>query len=56
MRKGALRNYVKKRFGNKGFTKAGTIKIEVLKRLKQDGSPAIRKRATFALNARKWGK
>jgi hypothetical protein len=53
MKKGALSAYVKRKFGSKGFTKGGDIKVSVLKELKKSPSPKTRKRATFALNIRK---
>ena len=53
MKKGALTAYVKKKFGSKGFTQGGDIKVSVLKELKNSSSPKTRKRATVALNIRK---
>ncbi len=56
MRKGALRSYVKKKYGKKGFTRQGTIKKQVLMELKKSVNASVRRMATFALNAREWGK
>jgi hypothetical protein len=37
-------------------TKKGkNIPMSTLQRLKKSGSPAMRKKANFAINARKWG-
>ena len=47
--RGLLRKETKTAKGKK-------IPVATLKRLKRDGTPAERKRATFALNARKWKK
>lgn len=47
--KGKLRAVTKK-------TKSGNIKVSELKKKKKSKDPAVRKRATFALNARKWKK
>lgn len=50
--KGALRAYVKRKFGRRGFTRRGTIKVKVLKSLsKKKGS--IGRRARLALTLRK---
>ncbi len=53
MKKGALTNYVKEKFGKKGFTKDGDIRVSVLKDLKENGSPVTKKRANYALNMRR---
>ncbi len=53
MKKGTLSEYVKRRFGSKGFTQDGDIKVSVLKELKKSHSPKTRRRATFTLNIRK---
>jgi len=38
-------------------TKKGkNIPMSTLQRLKKSGSPAMKKKANFAINARKWGK
>ena len=39
---------------NLGVAKGGKIPVSKLKSAKNSKSPAVRKRATFALNARKW--
>jgi len=54
MKKNALRTYVMKVFGPEGFTKRGTIKVSLLKKLKATGSKITSSRANYALNARKW--
>ena len=53
--KGALRSYVKRRFGDKAFTKRGTIRVEVLKKLAKDPkvSETTRRRVRLALTLRK---
>ena len=38
MKKGALREEVRSRYGNKGFTKKGDIKMSVLRELKKMSS------------------
>jgi hypothetical protein len=49
---GALRRYVKKVFGNRGFTKHGTIRVSILKKLaKKPGK--IGKRARLVLTLRR---
>ncbi|MEM3629102.1 MAG: hypothetical protein QXE06_07000 [Candidatus Bathyarchaeia archaeon] len=51
-RPGALRQYMKRKYGNKAFTSKGTIKVEYLqKEAKQKGT--IGKRARLALTLRK---
>jgi hypothetical protein len=39
-----------------GTKKGKNIPASTLRRLKKSGSPAMKKKANFALNARKWGK
>ena len=39
-----------------GTKKGKNIPVSTLRRLKKSKSPAMRKKANFALNARKWGK
>jgi len=51
-KKGALREYVLKKYGKKGFTSRGTIKVSVLKELAEKGG-TIGKRARLALTLRK---
>jgi hypothetical protein len=53
---GALRAYVKRIYGEKGFTSRGTIKREVLLELKKHPNPTIRRRANLALTLRKLGR
>jgi len=49
---GALRAYVKRRYGKRGFTERGTIKTKILRRLtKRKGK--IGRRARLALTLRK---
>jgi len=55
-RPGALRAYVKRVYGEKGFTSRGTIKRDVLLELKRHPNPTIRRRATLALTLRKLGR
>jgi len=51
-RKGALRSYVKRKYGKRGFTSKGTIKTKILRALsKKKGK--IGKRARLALTLRK---
>jgi len=52
---GALRAYMKRKYGSKAFTKKGTIKLEYLKKeAKRPGT--IGKRARLALTLRKFKK
>jgi hypothetical protein len=52
LKKGALTETVKRRYGEKGFTEAGTIKVSVLHTLAKE--PGVTgKRARFAENVRK---
>jgi hypothetical protein len=53
---GALRAYVKRVYGEKGFTSRGTIRREVLLELKKHPNPTIRRRANLALTLRKLGR
>jgi len=49
---GALKKYIERRYGKRGFTERGTIKLKVLRRLaKRKGK--IGKRARLALTLRK---
>jgi len=49
---GALRAYIKRRYGKRGFTERGTIKTKILRRLaKKKGR--IGKRARLALTLKK---
>jgi len=52
---GALTEYVKRRFGRRGFTRKGTIKVSILRKLARDKkvSPTTRRRARLALTLRK---
>ncbi len=50
---GALRRYVKRVYGEEGFTKRGTIKVEVLRELLNHPNETIRRRAQLALTLRK---
>lgn len=62
LKKGALTNYVRNNWGDKGFTDRGTIKVSVLndisngKKTPKGTSPnqKTRKRATLAKNMRSW--
>lgn len=51
-RKGALRETVKRRYGSRGFTRRGTIKVEVLRKLSSEKG-VTGKRARLALTLRK---
>ena len=53
--KGALRRYVKRKYGDKAFTKRGTIRVEVLRKLAKNPrvSETTRRRARLALTLRK---
>jgi hypothetical protein len=48
---GALRAYVKRRFGEEGFTKGGTIKMSVLRELAKRND-TIGRRARLAMTLR----
>ena len=51
---GALHAYVKRKYGERGFTRRGTIKREILVKLaKHAKNPTIRRRAQLALTLRK---
>ena len=52
--KGALRRYIKKKYGNAGFTDRGTIKTSILHELIRDPKVTMRtkRRAQLALNLR----
>jgi len=49
----ALRNYVRRRYGRRGFTKRGSIKVSVLKKLAKSENKTIRARARLALTLRR---
>jgi len=53
-KEGSLRDYIRRRYGDAGFTERGTIKISVLRRLAEDPevSEKTRKRARLALTLR----
>ena len=49
---GALRAYVKRKYGSRGFTKKGTIKVSILRKLaKKKGK--VGRRARLALTLRR---
>ena len=52
--KGKLRSYVKRRYGDAGFTKRGSIKTSILHELIRDPKTSMttKRRAQFALNVR----
>jgi len=52
-RPGSLRSYTKRKYGNRGFTKRGTIKVSYLRKMTKSKSPIVRRRANLALNLRK---
>ncbi|KKN83079.1 hypothetical protein LCGC14_0303450 [marine sediment metagenome] len=64
LEKGTLRTYVKRNYGEKGFTGKDTIKVSVLHDIKQGKktpkgnkpNAKTKKRANFAINSRKWKK
>lgn len=39
-----------------GVKKGQKIPVSTLRRLKRSSNPSVRKKANFALNARKWGR
>lgn len=50
---GTLRRYIQRVYGSGGFTSKGTIKAAILRDLSKNAStPAIAKKATFALNVK----
>ena len=51
-RKDALREYVRRKYGERGFTERGTIKVEVLRELAEKKGK-IGQRARLALTLRK---
>ena len=53
---GALREYVKRKYGKKGFDKDGKIKYSILLQLRKSKNQTIRKRANLALLLRKMNK
>jgi len=54
-KKGALRQYVRRKYGNRAFTKKGTIKVGILKKLLKDKSVSetTKRRVRLALTLRK---
>jgi len=52
---GALRNYVKRKYGKKGFDRKGRIKVEILRKLAKRND-VIGRRARLALTLRKLSK
>jgi hypothetical protein len=52
--KGALRRYVRRKYGKKGFTNRDTIKVSVLHEIIRDPKTRMvtKRRAQFALNVR----
>ena len=53
-KEGSLREYIRKKYGNKAFTEQGTIRVSVLRELANDPevSEKTRKRARLALALR----
>jgi len=51
-KKDALREYVRRHYGEKGFTERGTIKVEVLREL-SERKGKVGQRARLALTLRK---
>jgi len=54
-KKGALRQYVKRKYGDKAFTRKGTIKVSILRKLLKDKSVSetTKRRVRLALTLRK---
>jgi len=52
---GALRAYIKRRYGKRGFTERGTIKLKILRRLAKR-KRKLGQRARLALRLRKFRK
>ena len=53
VKEGALRGYVKRKYGSAGFTKKGAIKKSVLLQLKNSKNLKIKRRSTLALTFKK---
>lgn len=55
---GRVRTYVKRLYGNKAFTKSGTIKLEYLKKAKahaeKTGNTSLIRAINLAINLRKF--
>lgn len=51
-KRGALRTYIKRKYGKKGFTKKGTVKREILEK-EAEKSGKTGKRARLAMTLRK---
>jgi len=56
MKEGALRKYMKVKYGNKAFDSKGRIKKKYLYLAYKSGDAVTRKRITFALNMEKSNK
>ncbi len=54
IKEGALTRQVKQKYGARGFTPRGTIKVAVLEDLTKSRNETTRKRAQLALNMRKF--
>lgn len=52
---GSLRQYVSRKYGRRGFTKKGAIKVSILRRIAKDTrvSNKVRSRARLALTLRR---
>lgn len=53
MKSGALRQYMKNKYGNSAFDKNGNLKIAMLKEALKNADLKIKRRIIFALNMRK---
>jgi hypothetical protein len=52
MKEGALRTYIRRKFGNKAFNTDGKLKTEYLKLALKTADEKTKKRIVFALNMR----
>lgn len=53
-RPGRLRAYVKRTYGNAGFTREGTIKVEVLRKIAEHPNQSLARAARLALKLREF--
>ena len=53
MKKGLVRSYLRKKYGNRAFNTKGNIKIEYLNRAYRNATPIWRKRLSLARNLKK---
>ena len=52
MKEGALRTYIRRKFGNKAFNTDGKLKTEYIKLALKTADEKTKKRIVFALNMR----